>query len=138
MLTRPISAARGVHGLLLAFPVALFTLALATDVTYLKTEELQWSNFSSWAIAGGLVFGAVVVLWSLIDLIRLGGRWHLVYSLLLLAMCGLGLVNAFKHSQDGWSSVGTLGVTLSALCCLLALVAGWVRYCGALDEGDRR
>ncbi|WP_409020851.1 DUF2231 domain-containing protein [Brevundimonas vesicularis] len=138
MLTRSISLARGAHGLLLGFPVALFSLGLATDITYLRTEELQWSNFSSWAIVGALVFGAVVVLWSLIDLIRVGGRWHLVYSLLLLTACVLGLVNAFKHSQDGWSSVGTLGVTLSALCCLLALVAGLVRYSGALDEGDAR
>jgi uncharacterized membrane protein len=40
------------HGLLLAFPVALFTFALLTDIAYLQTAEIQWSNFSSWLIVG--------------------------------------------------------------------------------------
>ena len=35
----------------------------------------------------------------------------------------LGLVNAFKHSQDAWSSVGAFGLTLSILSALLALAA---------------
>ena len=36
------------HGLLLAFPVALFTGTVATDITYLNTGEMQWTNFSAW------------------------------------------------------------------------------------------
>jgi uncharacterized membrane protein len=34
------------HALLLAFPVALFASALLSDITYLKSAEIQWSNFS--------------------------------------------------------------------------------------------
>jgi uncharacterized membrane protein len=40
----------------------------------------------------------------------------------------LGLVNAFKHSQDAWSSVGAFGLILSILCTILVLVAGWTAY----------
>ena len=40
----------------------------------------------------------------------------------------LGLVNAFKHSQDAWSSVGAFGLILSLLCTLLVMIAGWIAY----------
>lgn len=36
---------RPLHWLLLAFPIALFTFALFTDIAYLKTAEVQWTNF---------------------------------------------------------------------------------------------
>ena len=135
METRSTSFGRGLLGLVLAFPVALFTQGALTDLAYLQTEELQWSNFSAWAIVGGLVFGGVAFLWSLIGAIRVRTASHLLFSGVLLAMCLLGLLNAFKHSQDGWSSVGTLGMTLSVICCVLGMIAGLMHYTGALDRG---
>ena len=120
------------HGLLLAFPVALFTAALLSDITYLRSAEIQWSNFSAWAITGALVFGAPVLLWGALILFRhrrdAGRTRSLVYCLLLLVMWIAGLINAFKHSQDAWSSVGSTGVTLSAISALAALAAGWIAY----------
>lgn len=138
MYTYSASFGRGLHGLVLAFPVALFTQAMLTDIAYLQTTELQWSNFSAWAIVGGLVFGGIAFLWSLLEVIRVRSVSRILYSTLLLLMCLLGLVNAFKHSQDGWSSVGTLGMTLSVLCCLLAVIAGLLRYAGSLHVGVAR
>ncbi|MFN3537755.1 MAG: DUF2231 domain-containing protein, partial [Brevundimonas sp.] len=38
------------HAILLAFPIALFSFAVATDIAYLNTAEMQWSNFSAWSI----------------------------------------------------------------------------------------
>ncbi len=119
--------ARALHGLLLTFPVALFTSAVATDITYLNTAEMQWTNFSAWLIAGGLVFGGLVLLLALIDLFRRSGG-GLVYFLVLAVMWVVGLVNAFKHSQDAWSSVGALGLVLSIITALLALIAGVMFY----------
>lgn len=135
MLRRRILTAGGphpVHALLLAFPIALFSGAVATDIAYLNTEELQWTNFSAWLIAGGLAFGAAVLVWALTRL-ALGWRGaerepRLVYAWVLAVMCVLGLINAFKHSQDGWSSVGAFGLTLSILCAALALVAGVLAF----------
>ena len=138
MYTHPASFGRGLYGLVLAFPVALFTQAMLTDIAYLKTEELQWSNFSAWAIVGGLVFGGSAFLWSLFGVLRFRSLTHSFHSVLLLAMCLFGLVNAFKHSQDGWSSVGSLGMTLSVLSCVCALVAGLLHYTGTLHKGAVR
>lgn len=126
------------HAILLAFPVALFTGALASDITYLKTSEMQWSNFASWGIAAALFFGGFVLLWALIDFARyrrgaLRSR-VLLYLLLLLAMWVLGLINAFGHSQDAWSSVGARGVILSALSALLAVAAAWIGHSTLVRE----
>ncbi|EHN71864.1 hypothetical protein SMCF_8723, partial [Streptomyces coelicoflavus ZG0656] len=40
------------HAILLCFPIALFTSALISDIAYLRTAEMQWSNFSAWLIVG--------------------------------------------------------------------------------------
>jgi len=119
------------HGILLSFPIALFASALASDIAYLNTAEIQWTNFSAWLIAGALVFGGFVALWSLIALFRGAGRGkRLIYFVVVAAMWLLGLLNAFKHSQDAWSSVGTLGLGLSIACTVLALIAGLLAFSG--------
>ena len=122
------------HGTLLAFPMALFPSAVASDIAYLKTAELQWTNFSAWLISGGLVFGGLVTAWALLALLfGLRGAERvrrLIYFAALAVMWILGLVNAFKHSQDGWSSVGAFGLGLSILTSLLALAAGMLAFSG--------
>ena len=121
------------HAILLAFPIALFSAALVSDITYLNTAEIQWTNFSAWLITGGLVFGAPALLWALILLIRrgsTGGRDTLVYFLLAAVMWIAALINAFQHSRDAWSSVGTTGLILSIVSTLAALAAGWVGHGG--------
>lgn len=129
---------RGLHGLILGFPAALFTIGVLTDVAYLKSAEVQWTNFSQWLITGGLVFGGIAAAWSLVAIVlslRTSIRlWRVVESGALALMFVLGLVNAFKHSQDGWSSVGAFGLTLSIICSLLALIAAFIAISGASDE----
>ncbi|MDR7157019.1 putative membrane protein [Sphingobium xenophagum] len=111
---------------LLSFPVALFTIALFTDITYLQTAEVQWTNFSSWLIVGALVFGGVAFAWSLILAIR--WRAARLYTLLLALAWTAGLVNAFQHSRDAWSSVGTTGLILLILSAALAIAASWLAH----------
>lgn len=130
-----------IHAILLSFPIALFASALVSDITYLNSAEIQWSNLSQWAITGALLFGAPVVVWAVIDWLRGRGsparsRWP-IYLALVSVMWILGLINAFKHSQDAWSSVGTMGVLLSALCTVLALAAGWIGHSSTLPTGER-
>ena len=118
------------HSILLGGTVALFLGALSSDIAYARTYQIQWSNFASWLIAGGLVFCGLALLFALANLLRAqpkAGRPAL-YFLLLLITWVLGLVNAFKHSQDAWSSVGAFGLILSILCTILVLVAGWTAY----------
>jgi uncharacterized membrane protein len=120
-------AAHPVHALLLAFPVAFFTGALLSDLTYLNSAEIQWSNFASWMIVGALVFGAPVLLWAALSQLRhrsdAGRTRALVYFLLLLVMWIAGLINAFKHSQDAWSRSARRR-HLSIVSALTALAAG--------------
>lgn len=126
------SPLNAVHGILLSFPIALFSTALASDVAYLRTSEIQWTNFASWAIAGALLFGGLAAALSLIDWIaklrRPDSRRRLVYFAVLVVMWLIGLTNAFHHARDAWSSVGTTGVILSTITMVLALVAGWMFF----------
>lgn len=115
------------HAILLAFPVALFPGALAADVTYLNSSEMQWSNFAAWLIAGALLFTGLALAWALVRLaLRCAGSLWL--AAVLAALFATGLINAFQHSHDGWSSVGTTGLALSVISTVLALAAGWIGY----------
>lgn len=123
------------HAIFLAFPVAMFTGALIADIAYLRTAEIQWTNFAAWLITGGLLFGAPALLWALILFLRAprGGEGRArvaAYAVLLAIMWVAGLVNAFHHGRDGWSSVGTPGLFLSILSTLTALAAAWIGHSG--------
>jgi uncharacterized membrane protein len=120
------------HAILLAFPVALFTAALLSDITYFSTFHIQWSNFASWLIAGGLVGNGFALLWTLIDLVRYrrgGSTRPLVYFAALLALFILGFINALVHAKDAWAVMPT-GLYLSIAVALLGLVAAWLGYSG--------
>src|SRR5690606_2338529 len=94
------------HAILLAFPFPLFLGALLSDVAYWTTFQIQWANFSSWLIAGGLLAGAFAVLWALVDLFRMTPRRRpLIYCLVLLVMWLLGLANALIRAKDAWATM---------------------------------
>jgi uncharacterized membrane protein len=112
------------HAVLLAGTATLFLGALLGDIAYAASYELQWKNFASWLIVGGLAVGGVTLAWSLLDLRHAGLRraQGLVYALLLLATWILGFVNASVHARDAWASMPT-GLLLSVVVALLACAA---------------
>ena len=120
------------HAILLAFPLPLFAGALASDLAYRSSFHIQWANFSSWLIAGGLLGGGFALLWALVNLFRRRtdrkGR-PIVYFVVLLAMWGLGFVNALVHAKDAWATMPE-SLYLSVIATLLALVAAWIGYSG--------
>lgn len=127
------------HAILLAFPIALFSGALASDITYLNSPQIQWTNFSQWLLAGGCLMGGLALLWAIVLAVTLRGAGRgraVLYLLLLAGMWIAGLLNSFQHSRDGWSSVETTGLVLSVLSTLLALAAGWVGYSGFRTARD--
>ena len=63
----PLRPIHPLHAILLAFPFPLFLGALLSDLAYWSSFHVQWANFSSWLIAGGLFVGAFAVLWALIN-----------------------------------------------------------------------
>ena len=118
------------HAIFLAFPLPLFLGALLSDLAYSATFEVQWSNFASWLIAGGLLVGAFALLWALIGVAR-GARAGspMIYFVTLLVMWVLGFINALVHAKDAMATMPT-GLYLSMIVTLLALVAAWIGYAG--------
>lgn len=138
LAARPLQTTRSI---LLGFPAALFAGGLVSDIAYLRTEVIQWTNFSSWLIAGAEVFTGVLLAWSLISLIV---QWRTPERMTALLLSGLlavtfilGFLNSLQHSRDGWSSVGTPGLVMSILCTVLALIAAWIGTAQAIREGGR-
>ena len=120
------------HAILLAFPIALYSYAVATDIAYLNTAQIQWSNFSAWSITLALFFNGLVLAWAIIEAImgrRSPGLMRgLIYLVILVVMFIVGLINIFHHSQDGWASVGAPGLIMSIISALLALIAAWMLH----------
>jgi uncharacterized membrane protein len=120
------------HAILLAFPFPLFLGALLSDYAYWSSFQMQWANFSSWLIAGGLFVGGFALLWALIGLFRSGparrGR-AAIYFLVLLGAWVVGFVNALVHSKDAFAIMPE-ALVLSAIATVLALLAAWMGYSG--------
>ncbi|MDT9598922.1 DUF2231 domain-containing protein [Sphingosinicella rhizophila] len=125
-----------VHAALLAFSVPLFLGAALSDFAYLSSYQVQWTNFASWLMAGGLVFCGFALLWAIVDLLRADrrGKRALLLVLLLLATWVLGFINALIHSRDAWGSMPA-GLILSAIVAGLILLATWIGF--ATFRADR-
>jgi uncharacterized membrane protein len=115
------------HAILLGGTVPLFLGALLSDIAYYKSHQIQWSNFASWLIAGGLLFCGLALVFALVNLIRAPRKagQPLVVFLLLLATWVLGLINAFEHAKDAWAAMPS-GLVYSVIVTLLALAAAWM------------
>lgn len=126
-----------VHGVLLAGALPLFLGALLSDWAYSSSYEIQWTNFASWLIVGGLIFSGFALAWAFIDLLRAdrrGGRQTL-YFLLLLATFVLGFINALVHAKDVWAKMPA-ALILSVIVALLVMAATWVGF--STRTGDAR
>jgi uncharacterized membrane protein len=112
---------------LLAGTVPLFLGALLSDIAYFRSYQIQWSNFASWLIAGGLVFCGLAIVCAIVNLVRARQKTGrpLVYLLLLIATWVLGFINALEHAKDAWE-VMPAGLVYSVIVTVLACVATWI------------
>ena len=126
------------HAILLAGAVPLFLGVLLCDLAYSSTYEIQWKNFSSWLLVGGLVFSGFALLWALIDLVRADRRAGrpLFYFLLLLAAWILGFVNALVHAKDAWASMPA-ALVLAVIVAVLVIAATSLGF-STRYEGERK
>lgn len=118
-----------IHGALLAGTVPLYLGGLLSDIAYASSYQIQWSNFASWLVAGGLVFGGLTLLWAIIDLIRAERRSRglLIYTALLLVTWLLGFFNSLIHAKDAWATMPA-GLVLSIIAVLLACASTWIGF----------
>jgi len=112
---------------LLAAAFPLFLGALWSDHAYSTSYELQWSNFASWLVAGGMVFLGIALVSAIVDMVR--GKRSLLYFVLLLAGFVLGFINALVHARDAYAVMPT-GLVLSLLVVVLVGVATWIAFAG--------
>jgi uncharacterized membrane protein len=113
------------HAFLLAAAVPLFVGAFAADYAYWSSYQIEWSNFASWLLAGGLVVGALALLAGVFALLR--GARPLLLLLLQVATWGTGLFATLVHARDAWAVMPT-GMLLSALAALLAIASAWLAF----------
>lgn len=128
-IAAPAGAAALLHPAFIEAGAVLLMAALVTDGMYWKTSIMQWSNFSAWLIAAGLVLSLVAAIVLAIDLLtRRAGRILWGPFILAAAAALLSLVNVFVHSRDAWTSVVPEGIGLSiVVTVLLSVLAirGW-------------
>jgi uncharacterized membrane protein len=113
------------HATLAFAALPLFLGALFSDWAYSRSYEVQWTNFASWLIAGGLLLAGLALLWGLVDLLRssMRHRRHGAYLLLLLLGFGVGFVNALVHAKDGWAAMPSCLVLSVVVVVLVALAS---------------
>lgn len=116
---------RPLHALLLGGALALFLGALLSDLAYSKTFEIQWNNFASWLIAGGLVVAALALACALFGLAPSRRTPNaILHVLFLLATWVVGFFNALMHARDAWASMPG-GLEMSVVVVVLGVVAIW-------------
>lgn len=122
-------AVHPVHAVFLAGILPLFAGALLSDIGYFRTYEIQWQNFASWLIVGGLVLAGVALVFALSGLAparRTPAR--VLYLLVLAATFVVGLFNALHHARDAWASMPG-GLVMSTIVLVLAIAATWLAFC---------
>ena len=136
---------------LVPVPVVCFSGALLTDITYSRSPDMQWTNFSAWLLAVGMAFAVLAALIALIDfLVRrpsrntrrsyhfAGRTWLWIIGSIVVMI--LALFNNFVHSRDAWTSVVPTGLTLSVLTVTAIVVTSFFAhplvYTDAPPRGD--
>lgn len=113
--------------ILFAVPLVCFFGALLTDLTYVRDPDYQWTNFSAWLLAFGILFLGLSVIVSILRYLitmrttRRPVSW--LAGLVLLAAFAVGVYDNFIHTHDGWTSVWPEGLALTALTVVLLILA---------------
>ena len=118
-----------IHAVFLAGTIPLFLGAALSDAAYASSYNIQWNNFASWLIVGGLVLNGFALLFAIIDLSRPARRAPgiLVYAPLVLAAWVIGFFDALMHARDAYGTMPG-GLVLSVIATLLACVATWLVF----------
>src|SRR5947207_8704278 len=83
-----------IHPILVPFPIVCFVGMLLTDLTYWRTADMMWADFSAWLVTVGGIMGWLAGVVGVIDL--------------------LGDVQVMQHAASWPDGFGTAGVLLVA------------------------
>jgi uncharacterized membrane protein len=122
-----------------AFPIAGFCGAALTDITYARTADIMWADFSAWLLAVAEFMAVLAALAGLIALATTPRRARpraLPVALGALLVLVLGLANNLVHSRDGWTSVVPEGLILSILTALMVLITLWAASAAVIVRAE--
>jgi uncharacterized membrane protein len=120
------------HPTLVSFPIACIGGTLLTDITYWRTAEMMWADFSAWLIAAGVVLGWLAAIVGIVDLV--GHRYATaplpawVYAAGNLVALILATLNMLVHTRDAWTSVVPWGLGLSIVTVIVLLFTTWIGW----------
>lgn len=117
------------HPLIVTFPIAFLTGALATDLGYWFTNDLFWARASIWLIGAGFVSGIVAALTGMLDFLKIdrvrkrqAGWFHMVGNVVALL---LTLGNWLLRLNGGLEAAFPTGLILSLIVATLLGITGW-------------
>ncbi len=111
---------------LMAFPVACFTLALATDITYWRTSFLMWHNFSAWLLFAGVLGCGLALAVGIIGLFFRPRARPVAFWIGVAIVFVLAFFNNLVHAGDGWTAIVPTGLSLSAATVLALILTAWL------------
>lgn len=121
---------RSLYRILSAFPIAAFSLTVATDFAYWQTANLLWLHFSEWLLFTGIVFGILAAIVRLVEAATGWLRLSVFYYVAGAVVLVLATLNNFVHTEDGITAVIPYGLTLSILTVVAMAVTALVGRIG--------
>lgn len=125
-------AGRPLHVVLSPYATTCFVGALLTDITYSRTANMQWTNFSAWLLFAGMVFTGLSLLFAIIGHFRARPEGNktlgMAHGVISLAIFVVQLFNCFIHARDAWTSVVPTGLTLSVIAVILLAINGYLGW----------
>src|SRR5215813_3001060 len=121
-----------IHPTIVCFPIACLVGALLTDITYWRTAEMMWADFSAWLISAGVILGWLAAIVGVVDL--LGRRYDeapapaWVYAIGNLVALVLATLNMLVHTRDAWTSVVPWGLALSGATIIVLILTMWIGW----------
>lgn len=118
-----------VHAILIASTIPLLLGGVLSNWAYAATQQIQWTNFASWLVAGSLVFAGLALVWAIVELLAARTRAGAIYAGLVLATFAIGFLTALMLAKDAWGAMpGALILSIATL--ILAVAANWAAYWG--------
>jgi uncharacterized membrane protein len=135
MYSRVKIAGHPVHPMLIAFPVAFYTAALAGYIVYANNNDTFWFKLAYAANAAGVAMAVVAALPGFIDWLNIPsdspakktGLFHMVANVIALVCYGIN----FWIQCPKWDETNPLlgpAIILTALGFIITLVAGFLGW----------
>ncbi len=142
MYTKARIAGHPIHPMLVAFPVALYTLTVVSLLVYVGTHDYFWYRAATYANIGGVVMAAVAAVPGLIDFLSIPNRTraretglkHAGFNSLALVLFAISAIilghNWFDRvMRDGRYALDTAAPLVLSLVGLVSTVAaGWLGW----------